>query len=71
MHIGGGRDGVSGDFAIGWGQSRLPEFVWQLAIATDHGPHPIASPWPLKTPHPEARRGRPAQGVLVKHPGGV
>ena len=50
--IGGGRDGVSGNSAIGWGQCRLPELVWQLATAKDHGPHPMASPRPLKTPHP-------------------
>ena len=50
--IGGGRDGVSGDFAMGWGQCRVPEFVCQLAIAKFHGPQPIASPRPLKTPHP-------------------
>ena len=41
-----------GDFAIGWGQCRVPDFVWQLDTAKDDGPHPIASPRPLKTPHP-------------------
>ena len=46
----GRRDGASGNFATGWGQCRLPESVWQLATAKDHGPHPFASHRPLKTP---------------------
>jgi hypothetical protein len=35
-----------------WGQCRVPDFVWQLATVKDYGPHPIASPRLLKTPHP-------------------
>jgi len=30
----------------------VPDFVWQLSTAKDDGPHPFASPRPLKTPHP-------------------
>ena len=49
---GGGEDGVSGDFAMGWGQRRLPYFVWQLATANDHGPHPHGEPPTPEDPPP-------------------
>ena len=51
-----------------WGQCRVPDFVWQLATVKDYGPHPIASPRPLKTPHP-ACFGPDDSTAIVKCPG--
>ena len=50
--IGWGRDGVVGDFPMGQGLRRVPEFVWQLDTVKDEGPCPIASPLTPEDPHP-------------------
>ena len=42
--IGWGRDGVVGDFPMGQGLRRVPEFVWQLATVKGEGACPMASP---------------------------
>ena len=50
--IGGGEGWSFGGFRECVGAVQVPDFVWQLDTAKDDGPHPIASPRPLKTLHP-------------------